>query len=132
MDRLFADVVGAHAALAAGDTSAGWKRLSVLEPAADVQDIAWSLWEPLGLERLTLAEIAYARKDYAEAIRVASLLDSPAPFAYLIYRRMSLQLRLEASRKLNRADLVRIYEARLSALGHPRVEEADDRSLEFR
>jgi hypothetical protein len=45
---------------------------------------------------------------------------------------MSLQLRLQAARALDRADLVRIYEARLSALGQPEVREADDRSLELR
>jgi tRNA A-37 threonylcarbamoyl transferase component Bud32 len=130
-DRLFADAVGAQAALAAGDTLAAQARLTALEPAADIQTIAWSLWEPLGLERLTLAEIAYARMDYAGAIRLATLLDSPAPFAYLIYRPLSLQLRIEAARKLNRADLVRTYEARLSALGHPSVPGAGDRSLEL-
>ena len=131
-DRLFADVVAAHAALAAGDTAVAVERLAALRPAAVLEDLAWSLWEPLGLERLTLAEIAYARGDYREAIRLATLLDSPAPLAYIFYRPMSLQLRLQAARALDRADLVRIYEARLSALGQPEVREADDRSLELR
>jgi hypothetical protein len=108
------------------------ERLAALRPAAVLEDLAWSLWEPLGLERLTLAEIAYARGDYLETIRLATLLDSPAPLAYTFYRPMSLQLRLQAARALDRADLVRIYEARLSALGQPQVREADDRSLELR
>jgi hypothetical protein len=131
-DRLFADVVAAHASLAAGDTATALARLAALEPAGNLQEIAWSLWDPLAFERLTLAEIFLAQRNYAEAIRVASLLDSPAPFVYLLYGRSSLQLRLNAARKLEERDLIRMYEARLSALGQPGVREADERRSEPR
>ena len=120
-DRLFAEIVAAHASLASGDTATARQRLSALEPAGDFSQIAWSLWEPLGLERVTLAEIALAQGDYAEAIRSASLLDSPAPFIYLLFRPRSLRIRLEAARALRRGDLARTYEARLSALGQSPV-----------
>jgi hypothetical protein len=122
-ERLFADVVAAHALLAASDTVGARARLAALEPAANFQDITWSLWESLGFERLTLAEIALAQRDYSEAIRAASLLDSPAPITYLVYRPRSLQIRLAAARALKRDDLVRMYQARLSTLGsEPREE----------
>ena len=116
-DRLFADVVAAHASLAAGDTAAAQARLAALKPGGNLPEITWSLWEPLGFERLTLAEILLAQRNYPEVIRVASLLDSPAPFVYLLYRPRSLQLRLAAARELGDRDLMRMYEARLSALG---------------
>ena len=125
-DRLLADVVAAHSALAAGDTATAQARLAALEPTGNLEEITWSLWHPLAFERLTLAEILLARRSYPEAIRIASLLDAPAPFVYLIYRPKSLQLRLAAARGLGDRDLIRMYEARLSALGQPAIHQADD------
>jgi hypothetical protein len=129
-DRLLADVVAAHASLATGDTTRAQGRLAALEPVGNLKEITWSLWDPLGFERLTLAEILLAQRNYPEAIRVASLLDAPAPIVYLLYRPRSLQLRLAAARELGDRDLIRMYEARLSALGQPRIREADDRRSE--
>ncbi|HEX2220528.1 MAG TPA: serine/threonine-protein kinase [Gemmatimonadales bacterium] len=130
-DRLFADAVRAQALLARGDTSAGRAGLAAMKPSAGVQEIAWSLWEPLGIERLTLAEIALARGEHGEALRLASLLDAPAPFVYLIFRPVSLQIRLQAARGLKREDLVQAYEARMSAMGYRVEPNSEDRTLEL-
>ena len=130
-NRLFADAVRAQALLARGDTSAARARLAALKPSAGVEEIAWSLWEPLGIERLTLAEIALARGEHAEALRLASLLDAPAPFVYLIFRPASLQLRLQAARGLKRQDLVQAYESRMSAMGYRVERHPEDRVLEL-
>ena len=128
---LFARAVRAHALVARGDTTAGRAMLAALQPSGDVAEIAWSLWEPLGLERLAVAEIALARGEHAEAIRLASLLDAPAPFVYLLYRPVSLQLRLQAARELGRTDLVRAYEARMAALGYRVERQSEDGTLEL-
>ena len=130
-DRLFAEAVRAQALLARGDTLEGRARLAAMKPSAGVQEIAWSLWEPLGIERLTLAEIALARGEHAEALRLASLLDAPAPFVYLIYRPVSLQIRLQAARGLKRMDLVQAYETRMSAMGYRVEPNSEDRTLEL-
>jgi hypothetical protein len=130
-DSLFARIVGAHASLAAGDTAKARGQLAALVPTANVEGLAWSLWEPLGLERLALAEIHMAERRYEEAIRTASTLDAPEPFSYLLYRPVSLELRLRAARALRRGDLVRAYQARLASLGRQRAPDSDAGNLEL-
>ena len=132
VDSLFARVVAAHATLAAGDTAAAQAQLVALVPTAGLEGLAWSLWEPLGLERLTLAELLLAQGKYQEAIAAASYLDAPAPFSYLLYRPASLELRLRAARALRNGGLVREYRDRIAALGRPESHDPDDRDLELK
>ncbi len=131
-DSLFARVAAAHVSLAKGDTADAERRFSALVPAANLETLAWSLWEPLGLERLVLAEVYLAEGRYAEAIRTAAALDAPRPFSYLLYRPASLELRLRAARALGRGDLVRTYEAQLAALGRHEARDADQDNLELK
>jgi hypothetical protein len=125
VDRRLADLVSAHAALATGDTAEAIRRFTSMTPTGNMQTIAESLWEPLGLERLTLARVFLDRRDFEGAIRVASTLDAPAPISFLLYRPASLRLRLRAARALGQRELVANYEARLSALGLHSLDEAD-------
>jgi Tfp pilus assembly protein PilF len=113
-DSLFARIVAAHVALGGGDTTQARDRLEALLPRADPDELAWSLWSPLGLERLLLARILLAQRDFEGALRVASVFDSAQPIAYVRDLPASLQLRLRAAQALGRQDLVTHYRARLA------------------
>ncbi len=115
-DRLMADGMAAHLALARGDTAEALSRLQNLRPAGNGVDIAWGLWEPLAGEQMALAELLLARGDAERALRVAEQLDHPQPMLYLVYRSASLGLRVRAATALGQPDLVRKYRQRLTAL----------------
>ncbi len=115
-DSLFARIVAAHLALGRGDTVEARERLEALLPRASAEELAWSLWSPLGLERLLLARVLLAQKDFEGVLRVASVFDSSQPIAYVRDLPASLQLRLRAAQSLGRRELVTRYRARLSLL----------------
>ena len=112
-DSLFARIVAAHLALGRGDTVEARERLEALLPRASAEELAWSLWSPLGLERLLLARVLLAQQDFEGVLRVASVFDSSQPIAYVRDVPASLQLRLRAAQSLGRRELVTRYRARL-------------------
>ena len=116
-DRLFADIVGAHAALAAGDTALAVRRLQALVPAAPRPALAWTLWDGFGLERLTLASIQLESGDPAAALRTASVFDSPRPIAYLLYLPASLALRMRAAEAIGDRRRAAEFRSRLKEMG---------------
>jgi Tfp pilus assembly protein PilF len=123
VDRPYANLVLLHVMLATGDTAQAVRQLTSMVPTGNPDAIAWSPWESLGLERLTLARVLFERGDYEGVIRAASTLDAPAPIFFLLFRPASLRLRLRAARALGRTELVKGYEARLTALGIHELEE---------
>lgn len=118
-DSTLARIVAAHAAVAAADTSLALERLRALEPVGTIQDITWSLWSSMGLERLMLARLLVSRGEHTEAIRFASVFDSPQPTIYLIFVVPSLALRAQAAQSLGEQDRARRYRARLATLTAP-------------
>jgi serine/threonine-protein kinase len=116
-DRLFAEVLAAHAALARADTSEALDRLMALRPTARRGPLAGYPWESLGPERWTLAELLFARGELEEAAAVAASFDSPAPLSYLLYLPASLSLRLRVAEEHGEAAAAEKYRARLVALG---------------
>jgi serine/threonine-protein kinase len=115
-DRLFADIVTAHASLGNRDTATALLHLEAMAPAARWNELAWSLWEPLGAERLLLAELVLERGDPGRALRIASTFDAPGPMAYLLYLPKSLAVRARAADALGREELSARYRTRLAAL----------------
>jgi hypothetical protein len=107
----------ARAALARADSAEALRRLSALVPTARRRPLEFDWWESLGGERLALAELLLARGQFAEALRVASIFDSPTPVIYLIYLPASLSVRLRAAQALGDAVLAERFRARLVALG---------------
>jgi tetratricopeptide (TPR) repeat protein len=119
-DSTLARIVAGHASVAAGDTNLAMERLSALKPGGTRQDITWSLWSSMGLERLTLARLLLHRGEHAEAIRVASVFDSPEPTLYLLFLAPSLALRAQAAQALGDDGLASRYRARLAVLINPK------------
>jgi hypothetical protein len=105
--------------VAAGDTSLALERLRALPPSGTSQDIAWSLWSPMGLERLMLARLLLNRGDPGGAIRVASVFDSPQPTLFLLFIAPSLTVRSQAAEALGDQELAKKFRARHAALITP-------------
>jgi tetratricopeptide (TPR) repeat protein len=96
-DSLLDAAVAARLALVRGDSDQAVFRLRALRPNAPSREILWQPWESLGIETLVLAEVLLARRQYAEAYRVAARFDSPQPLVYLLYLRRSLAVRVQAA-----------------------------------
>ncbi len=72
----------------------------------------------MGAERVLLAELLFAKRDYRGAIAAASLLDAQQPImVYLLYLPASLSIRLRAAQNLRATELERELQARWVALG---------------
>jgi serine/threonine-protein kinase len=108
----------AQSTLLAGDTAAAVEQLRRLRPTAEKVDLAWNPAASLPFRHLTLARLLLAGGLYAEALRVASLLDHPEPVAFPAFMPESLRIRRQAARALGRIELSTRYEQRLLSLGH--------------
>jgi glycosyltransferase A (GT-A) superfamily protein (DUF2064 family) len=115
-NRLLADAVGGHLALARRDTAAALRAFRALRPTAKVDSLTWDLWEPLAVERLALAKLLLERRQYREAHRVAAEFDHPEPIIYVAFVRASLQIRLLAAEGLGSRELAATYRSRLGLL----------------
>jgi serine/threonine-protein kinase len=116
VDALFAAIMAAHATLAAGDSGSAERQFATLRPRARRNELAWSLWAPLGLERLRWAELLLARHQPEAAIAVAELLEAPQPGGYLLYLPGSLKVRARAWAAAGRSEQARVFTRRLAAL----------------
>jgi tetratricopeptide (TPR) repeat protein len=109
--------VAAFAALAAGDSA---KALSEFKQLIDEPvpgpDLAWDLAAPRGAERLTMARLLAAKKDYRKSIDVANVFDASWPVVYLLYLPPSLELRATAAEKAGDSDMASRFRSRLDAL----------------
>ena len=103
-DSLLDAAVAARLALVRGDSDQAVLRLRALRPDAPAGELEWQAWESLGIEGLVLAELLLARRQYAEAYRVAARFDSPQPLVYLLYLRRSLAIRVQAAEGMGDVD----------------------------
>lgn len=112
-----AQSVAAFATLAAGDSARALSQFKALidEPVPGA-DLAWDLAAPRGSERLTLARLLAAKKDYRKAIDVANVFDASWPIVYLLYLPPSLELRAAAAEKAGDSDTASRFRSRLDAL----------------
>ncbi|MEO8621047.1 MAG: protein kinase [bacterium] len=115
-EQLFAGAMRAHVLLASGDTTRAIAALRALVPTARRDSLTYELFEPLALERTTLALLQFSRGSYADALATASLLEHSQPAIYLAFLPLSLDLRARAADKLDRRSEAEQYRARLRAL----------------
>jgi tetratricopeptide (TPR) repeat protein len=121
-DARLARSMAALTTLAAGDSARALIQLKALvdEPVPGA-DLAWDLAAPRGAERLTLARLLAAKKDYRKAIDVANVFDASWPVIYLLYLPPSLELRAAAAQSAGDSDLAARFRSRLDALHKPVV-----------
>ncbi len=115
-DVLLANAISARVPMLEGDTIGSMSLLKALKPSATRQGIGWEPWESLGADRLLLARLLFARKEYAEAIRVASLLDATEPLIYPIFLRSSLEVRARSAVATGNVNEAARYRQRLERL----------------
>src|SRR5262249_28317150 len=116
-DRFFADVASANVAYLRGDTDVALRLLRALRPHGAQQELAWDVYSALTFERLALARLLLAKREFADAIRVADSFDHPEPMLNLALLPASLTVRLRAAQGLRDTKLAKQYEERLAALG---------------
>ena len=109
--------IAAFTTLAAGDSAGAFAQLKLLvdEPVPGA-DLAWDLAAPRGSERLVLARLLAAKKDYRKAIDVANVFDASWPVIYLLYLSPSLELRAAAAESAGDSDMAARFRSRLDAL----------------
>jgi hypothetical protein len=121
-DRLVASALEARLTVVKGDTAKAIAQLRALKPNAARRDIAWLPSEGLGAERLLLAQLLFAQRQYGESVKMASLLDANEPVPYLLYLRPSLDLRIRAANALGDLEGAKRYAKRLELLVRPLVQ----------
>jgi hypothetical protein len=113
--RLFADAMKAHWAALRGNRQEALTILRDLRPNATRPNIAWSLWESLGFERLLEAELLLADGRPEEAMAIAAELDHVAPVIYRALKNPSLELRARAAEALGDTRTAEQYRSRVPA-----------------
>jgi tetratricopeptide (TPR) repeat protein len=121
-ERLGADAMLAHGALARADTTEAVRRFTtVLSGGVSEALLIWDPVAPRGSERLTLARLLMSRGQFQRAIDVANVFDSAWPLIYTLYLPESLQLRAEAAAALGDKQMESRFRARLAALRSDRA-----------
>jgi tRNA A-37 threonylcarbamoyl transferase component Bud32/tetratricopeptide (TPR) repeat protein len=116
-EALMARSIAARATLARGDSAKALILLSALAPDTNRSPLTWNPWESLGGERMLLAQLRFARGEYAESYRVATDFDAPDPVPYVMYVAASLALRMRAAEQLGDRAAAEAMGRRLQALG---------------
>jgi hypothetical protein len=109
--------MAAFATFADGDSARALAMFkSLVDEPVPGADLAWDLVAPRGPERLMLARLLVAKKDYRKAIDVANVFDASWPAIYLLYTAPSLELRADAAAAAGDSDMSSRFRQRLSAL----------------
>jgi hypothetical protein len=117
----FEPALRGHLALALGDTARAIANFAALRVEPQPEVLEWGLVEALAIERMVLARLALARREFREAHRYAAVFDHQAPVAFLPFVPATLEIRIAAARALGRPDLAERYRSRLDRLQPPHV-----------
>ncbi len=116
LDSAVRDGMAARLAVLRGDSAQAVAHLLRLHAIGTTHELSWDLVAPRAEERLLLARLLLARREYGEALRVAGVLDHPQPVAFLTYVPASLEVRAAAARAMGMGRAAAGYEARLAAI----------------
>ncbi len=94
---------------------------AILAAPVPSDDIVWDLAVPRGMERLVLARLLAANRDYRKALDVANVFVTAWPSIYLSYVPASLDLRAGAATALSDDGMATRLRERLAALRGERV-----------
>jgi hypothetical protein len=112
-----AAALSAHLLLLDGDTVAAINAFDRIASTARTDAVYGDLAASMAPERLILAQLYLARRDYRAAHDVAAGFDHPSVPTYPAYVPLSLQIRRHAARALGDDRLAEQYTRRLRALG---------------
>ena len=114
---MYANAARAQARLSAGDTSGAMDDLRKLPFPGGGGDLAWAFGDALPVERLLLARLLLARRQYRESFVVASAFDHPQPMTFLPFVGESLGIRYRAALALGNRRAADSLRRRLILLG---------------
>ena len=116
---LAAEATDARARAARGDTAGAIAALTAVlsRPVPSGASLIWGDAEGRGPERLALARLLFAKREYQRAIDVADVFDSAANQSYVAYLPVSLALRAAAADSLHDVASLAMYRSRIAALG---------------
>jgi hypothetical protein len=117
---LLRDAVAARVPLARGDTGEAIRRLEALRSTARRDSLSYDLFEALASERLLLAELLLARREFRRALAIAAWFDHQEPIIFTNFLPRSLELRAAAADSLQRRQDAARYRDRLSRLTRAR------------
>ncbi len=115
-ERLFAQAMRARLLLAVRDTTGAIAAYGQLAPSARRDSLTYELFEPLGVERMTLAELQFARGAFADASQTAAHLEHVQPQIYLAFLRRSLELRARVADSLDKPNEAVQFRTRVGAI----------------
>ena len=102
--------------LAKGDSTGAIDAFTaVIVDGAPAEEVQWDEAWPHAADRLALAELLMARRQYQQAMDIADVFDSPK-LVHLVYLRQSLELRVRAAKALGNSLAEQHYLSRLAAL----------------
>jgi serine/threonine protein kinase/tetratricopeptide (TPR) repeat protein len=116
-DTLVYRGLAAKLALLRGDTTRAVQLLSSLRTRGTMGAIGWQSMGTIPDERLLLAKLLLARREYARALEVAGVFDSSQPIAYVELLPASLDVRIRAAEALGRGSLAAGLRERRARLG---------------
>ena len=108
--------MAARTALWRGDTVAAVAQLRTVRALGTAADLAWTFPAPAAEERLLLARLLLAQRDYRGAARVADVFDNQEPMAFVAHVPASLEIRAAAARGMGQAKAAAGFEARLAEI----------------
>jgi tetratricopeptide (TPR) repeat protein len=115
--RMFGAELSARLLAARGDTTLAIERISTIDYPVPRSTVSWDIGDPLPATYLFLAELLAGQGRYADAERVATKLDHPAPAAFLPFIPASLEFRVQMAEQLGNNGQARTYRHRLERLG---------------
>jgi tetratricopeptide (TPR) repeat protein len=110
-------VLDARLALLQGDTAGTITALQAVLGAGPQRDLDWGIGASLAADRLLLARLLLARREWREAILSATVFDHPIPAVFVPFVPASLEVRRTAAEALGETREARTYKDRLAALG---------------
>ena len=123
---VYAGMAG-RAALWRGDTATAIARLRAVHAVGRAQDIEWTYSSPAAEERLLLARLLLAQRDYRGAARVADVFDNQEPMAFVALVPASLEIRAASARAMGEGRAAAGFEVRLAAIARASKQEAQER-----
>lgn len=106
-----------RALLLRGDTAGAIAQLATVRAVGSAKELTWDFCPPAAEERLLLARLLLAQRQYQRAAEVAGVFDLPGPMAFMAHVPASLEIRAAAARGLGQAGAVAEYAARLARIG---------------
>lgn len=105
-----------RALLLRGDTAGAIAELALVRAVGSSKQLTWDFCPPAAEERMLLARLLLARRDYERAARVAQVFDLQAENAFIVHVPEALEIRAAAAHAMGRGRVAAAFETRLASI----------------